>query len=75
MKIVIDSETHKTLLKATALHDFPEGYFGFDEEVDPYKIVERFDKALKIFGLKIERVVKEGKGCYDPPYYFRIVSE
>ncbi len=47
-------------------------YLRVDEYTDPYKLVEDINKALKCFGFKVERIIKSGKGCYDPPYYFKV---
>ena len=48
-------------------------YFRVDEDTDPYQLVEKINKVLNRFGFKVVRIIKSGKGCYDTPYYFKVM--
>jgi hypothetical protein len=71
MDILTNDEEH-AMLERQEIMPFKH-YFRVDEDTDPYKLVENINKVLNRFGFKVVRVVKSGKGCYDTPYYFKIM--
>ena len=72
MDIVINDKEYKRCEEMT----MPAGNcFHVDEHTDPYQLVEDLNEVLSCFGLsglRIERIIKSGKGCHDTPYYFKV---